>query len=107
MVQEEQLHTASLLVLILLPKLMKKHYIEIDDESGKILCFSASLSSKPSPVFAKSTVYDIDKIPENFTHYIEGMVFDPNTKTLSHSKESLDFYQEVLEKLNYQVNCCP
>lgn len=101
-----QVYIALLLALMLLLEIMKKHYIEIDNDSGKILCFSHCLSLRPNPIFTNSTVYDVESVPENFTHYIEGMVFDPGTKALSHSKDSFDFYKEVIEKLNYRVNCC-
>lgn len=82
-------------------------YVEVDTESGKILGFFDRPLNRPDPVYKNSELYEVVNFPENFTHFIEGMIFDPNTKTLMHSAETLEFYQEVLAKLNYQLNCCP
>jgi len=80
------------------------YYVEINNSNNAIQVFYSDRDAKPDPVYAGTTVYFVSALPEGFTHYIEGMTFDPETGKLSHSAKSRNsVYRDYLRLTDWYV----
>ena len=66
------------------------NYVQIEPMTGNVVSVNLNVNAEPLPTGDGWVVYEIAKMPENFTYLVPGMNFDTVTRELTHTQQSLN-----------------